>query len=109
MIDKLLVILYMMLAGVLIALGDYYSKKWSLQGYDKLNIIIAYALYALSPAFWFLSFKLNSKLAEMTVVWVVMNILAATFIGLYIFGEQLSVTQWSGVALSVAGIILILV
>lgn len=100
-------ILYTAIALIFYAIGEYYSKIYANTG---RGLVLTFALlaYMLTTLLWFPSLKNNNQLIVMTIIWDLAYILIGFVLGFFVFHEVLSATQWTGVALSIVSIILLL-
>lgn len=101
----LLPALYLFIGAILVGTGDYFSKKWALQGGG--NILISILAYTLPLSMWFLLIKQMPHLARVTLLWSIATTLAGCFVGLVIFREHLSTLNIIGGILAVAAIALL--
>ena len=67
---------------------------------------LASIIYASQPFIFYKSLSSNS-MTVMNILWDVMSDVLVTIIGVFIFGEALTPTQWVGIVLSILGIALL--
>jgi len=103
---QLLCIAIAVLGDFIVAYGDWHAKKWVL-GLGLGHLAIAAACYLGVTSFWFVVLKLNGDLGKTTVLWASGGLVMALMIGRFGFGEVMTVRQWVGATLSVAGVILV--
>ncbi len=90
--------LNLVLGTVLEVVGDIFFKKhWLWSGMF---------FYTAGTFFWAYALRLG-ELSKLIVVFSVLNLILAVFAGLLIFNEQLTATQWVGVGLGVASVVLL--
>jgi multidrug transporter EmrE-like cation transporter len=63
-------------------------------------------IYSLQPLIFYKSLSFES-MTLMNILWDVISDIIVTIIGILVFGEMLSPTQWLGLALSLIGITLL--
>jgi len=100
-----IVYLLLFVSGIFVVLGDYFAKLWSVKQNLWIFIfsMIAYTLSSLL----FIPVLLRGDLIITALIWSLVNIIGFTFVGLYIFKEELSVMQMIGVALGIIAMILL--
>ena len=94
------------ICGVTFAIGEYVSKRWALQGGWHLVVIMTLA-YGLGSLAWLPIIKAKTELARMGMMWMVVASVTTVAIGIIVFGEKLTGTQWLGVVLAVVSMLLI--
>jgi drug/metabolite transporter (DMT)-like permease len=103
---KVLIPLVCLLVGaLLVGTGDYFSKRWALNGGG--NILLSIVAYTLPLSMWFILIKQMPQLAKVTLLWSLATTLAGCFVGLVIFREHFSMLNIIGGILAVASIALL--
>jgi len=90
--------LFIIIATLLEVCGDILFKK-NLVGYGVASHIIGIF-------FWIVSIRYES-LSRSIVIFMVMNVVLILLLSKFILNEHISINQWIGVSLCLAGIILI--
>ncbi len=102
---KLLFILYLSGAVALEIVADIFLKQWSIA--NKLStLLIGLVIYALGTLLWALALR-HQNLANAIAVFTVFNLIAVVLVGMYYFGEQLSVTNKLGILLGIVSMVLL--
>lgn len=91
---------------VLTLLGDYFLKRWSVEGHVRLGIL-AYGSYAVMLTSSFVLMKDTSELARLSAFLYILNIAAATVMGAAYFGEHLTSLNWVGLGLALVAVVLL--
>lgn len=102
-------LIFLILTGAAVALevvGDVFFKKWSLSNRWML-LAIGLAVYFAGTIFWAFSLK-HEYLANAIGVFTILNLIAVSLIGIYLFKEDLSVVNKIGIVLGVASVALLL-
>ena len=102
-----LVMLYFGYAGILLALGDYFSKRWASGTLGVSGLLLAATAYMLSLPGWFLGMKHHPQLVKMALLWNLVLTLASVLVGLLVFHERLSAVHVAGGVLALASIVLL--
>jgi drug/metabolite transporter (DMT)-like permease len=102
-----LVMLYFGYAGVLLALGDYFSKRWASGTLGVSGLLLAATAYMLSLPGWFLGMKHHPQLVKMALLWNLVLTMASVLVGLLVFRERLAPTHVVGGVLALASIVLL--
>jgi multidrug transporter EmrE-like cation transporter len=98
--------LSLILAGALLeALGDVLLKSWADSARSWL-LVAGLGIYFAGAGFWAASLKYD-LLARSASVFTVANLALVALLGVVLFDEKLSATQWLGVGLSVVAVALI--
>lgn len=89
-------------------LGDYFLKRASLQDYPvkKWEFLVGFAVYA-STAFGWLFVMRHLKLGTIGVVYSVSMIVLLTLVGVLVFRESISRSEWVGLVLAIAALFLL--
>lgn len=99
-------VVWLVVSVLVHAVGEYYSKVWA-NGPAFSYALIAASAYALSGFFWLPMLLHRNNLAVMGTVWLLFATLAPLIIGVFIFGEQLSLTDAFGIALAIGAMIVL--
>jgi drug/metabolite transporter (DMT)-like permease len=100
------VYLWLILSSLFYAGGEYYSKKWA-DNSTAFNLAMLFVTYILGACAWLPAIKETKLLAVTGMFWLLFAIFAAVGLGVFVFGEKLSVTQVIGVVLAVIACILL--
>jgi len=92
------------LCGVIFAIGEYLSKKFALEPKVKTFIYI-FLVYSIGTPTWLLALVQRNQLAVVGTIWSVAALLATIFIGVFVFGEKVSLFGMIGILLAFASII----
>jgi multidrug transporter EmrE-like cation transporter len=86
--------------------GEFVSKTWanSPSGGEVAAIL---AFNGLSTLFWLPAIFSENKLAEMGTAWLVLGAAAPICIGVFLFKEQLSGLQWTGIGFAFVAFLLL--
>ncbi len=102
---KILFILYLSGAVVLEIVADIFLKQWTIA--NKLpTLLIGLVIYALGTLLWALALR-HQNLANAIVVFTIFNLIAVVLVGVYYFGEQISLTNKLGILLGIVSMILL--
>jgi multidrug transporter EmrE-like cation transporter len=77
--------------------------KYVSMGLNPMWMIIPVCLYAYAP-FMLLNSLKNETLTVMNVMWDVMSVVLVTCVGLFYFGEKVSLIKLCGIVLSIISI-----
>lgn len=105
MIAKYIFLLLIALAVALEVAADVLFKKWSL-GSKSYWLIIWLAIYMIGITFWAYSLKYG-HLSKAISIFAVLNLIILVLVGVFVFKEDLSLTNKIGIILGIIGIILI--
>jgi drug/metabolite transporter (DMT)-like permease len=97
-------ILICLIADGIVALGDFWAKKWSV-GLGAKYFWGAWALYVAVSGLWFVLLKNVGDLGRSSVVWAATGVAAALIIGA-LMGERPSPLNWVGISMAVIGVVL---
>lgn len=101
-------IVWLLLSGLLNALGEYLSKTWGNNPSWRLVAMVA-AAYALSSIVWPPAMLHKNKLSTMGTAWLLIATILTLFLGVVVFDEHLSGQQLVGVFLAVVALLFITV
>lgn len=85
--------------------ADVLFKKWSL-GSKNHWLIIGLIIYIIGTTFWAYSLKYG-HLSMAISVFAVLNLIILVLVGVFVFKEDLSLTNKIGIILGIIGIVLI--
>lgn len=93
------------------ALGEYYSKVWSLRPIWNSSAawcmaVIVVFCYALSGVAWLPALREHGQLSALSAVWSCLSIMVCVAIGTIIFKEELTARQIIGLILALLASIL---
>lgn len=100
--SKVPIILLITIAALTTIGGDYLGKLWSVN-LQPWAFWAGFALYALTTFFYFPTL-LREGLIVTSILWTVLATVGFLIIGYFVFGENLSTTQWIGVGLGVLAV-----
>ena len=105
MITKYIFLILITLAVALEVPADVLFKKWSL-GSKSWWLIIGLVIYMIGTTFWAYSLKYG-HLSKAISIFTILNLVILVLVGVFIFKEDLSLTNKIGIILGIIGIILI--
>ena len=105
MIAKYIFLILITLAVALEVAADVLFKKWSL-GSKSYLLIIGLVIYIVGTTFWAYSLKYG-HLSKAISIFAILNLIILVLIGVFVFKEDLSLTNKIGIILGIIGIILI--
>lgn len=102
---KLIFFSLMAIAVAFELVGDFYFKKWSL---EHSGWILGFGLlmYFIGTVFWAISLKYES-LSKAILIFFILSMLGAVFIGVYFFKEELTMLNKLGILLGLLSVILV--
>ena len=98
---------WLLLSGFLNGVGEYLSKQWGNAPSWKLVALVALA-YAASSILWLPALLHKNQLSTMGVAWVLIALVSTLFLGLFVFHEQLTPSQWFGLGLAAVALYFLL-
>ena len=87
------------------ALGEYFSKRWSLAPSVLMTFCVT-GSYALAQIGWLPALRMHGQLSALTVVFSIGAIVCGILIGVWDFGEHVSYCQGVGMVLALVSMIL---
>jgi len=88
--------------------GDYFARSWATPGStENWKLFPAAMFYCVNTPIWLMLLKTVPHLGKMTIAWTIMNILAACFVGTFIFKESMSMSTWMGVVFAILAVVLV--
>lgn len=91
--------LCLFLGMICFGVGEYVSKLYA--NVPKFYFAsIAVIAYAGGTIAWLGMMRANNNLALMSIIWVVSSGIMAVLLGVFVFKESLTVTQWIGAILA---------
>ena len=86
------------------AIAEYCSKLYA----NTVNLrYAAYALvaYNILSIAWFISLRMKNNLTILATMWNMLYLIISIFIGLVLFKEQITTTNWIGIGLALLAIV----
>jgi multidrug transporter EmrE-like cation transporter len=99
-------IVWLLVSGFLNADSEGVSKYWAMERHWYLIVVVA-TLSATSSILWLPSLLHKNQLSIMGTGWLLIATVTTLFLGLVVFREQLTVTQWIGIILAVLALSLL--
>jgi multidrug transporter EmrE-like cation transporter len=99
-------LIYVALSAACFAVGEYASKIYAMQQ-TPLRLFILFFAYNLGVALWIPAIVETNKLAIIGAIWAVLSLFATVMIGVLMFGEKLSPSQWIGIVLAAISVYLL--
>lgn len=94
------------ISGVFFAAGEFLSKKFALHpGWTVFAFILFVDI--LSIATWLPAIFQNNDLSSTGVVWSVVSLGLTVFVGIVLFGEEMTVIKFAGIALGAISVALL--
>lgn len=94
---------WLWVSAVFFALGEYLSKKYALEpSWEKVAGILA--AYLVSVILWLPAIRETKDLARTGAAWSVLGLAMTVVLGVGVFGERLSGTQWVGLGLAAVAV-----
>ncbi len=90
---------------VVYAVGDYASKKFAIHP-SAMWGSVAIAAYAAAGGVWLLALTERNLLSIVGPIWSVASFIVTVLIGIFVFGESLSLMVALGVMLGAASIVI---
>lgn len=102
---KTIFLLLLLVSVIFEVIADVLFKKWAIS--NKIAIlIIGFGLYSIGTVFWAFSLKYE-YFSKAVPVFIMLNLIFLSLIGVYYFHERLSTLNIMGVLLALISIILI--
>jgi multidrug transporter EmrE-like cation transporter len=99
-------IYWLIASSVFFAFGEFVSKKFALN--PKISLVIYMLIfYSIGALVWLPAILQKNQLSIVGVLWSVMSMLTTILLGLFVFGEKLSVVGIFGVMAAFVAIILL--
>lgn len=92
-------------AGFMAAVGDSLLKQWTKSESGWWWLSGGVVFWNISLMFFILMLQ-RGMLAQSVVMYIILNCVFALIMSRFIFGEVLSATQWSAIALAVFAVVL---
>ena len=105
MLTKLPVWLLLIISASGVVSGDYFAKYWSIN-HKPIFVILAFVGYAISSLFYFPTL-LSKGLVVTSVAWSVLSIIGFMVVGILIFNETLTPTQWLGAGFGIVSLVIL--
>jgi multidrug transporter EmrE-like cation transporter len=98
--------LFIVTAVSFAVVGDYYLKRYG-DGRKGWDLFLCLTLWEVCALMWVVAYRQHVPLGRSTTFGAAMAVTANVLIGLLVFGEEMRVAQWCGVACVIAGILLV--
>jgi multidrug transporter EmrE-like cation transporter len=102
-----LLVISMIVAAVGYFMGEYYAKLWALS-HEEMHAFDSFVSYTVSTVAWLGIMYCLKDIFVPSVIWELVCIVGAAVIGLWLFKEKLSPSQWTGAALAVVSMVLLM-
>jgi multidrug transporter EmrE-like cation transporter len=99
-------IFWLILSALFFAVGEYFSKKFSINPRPGTVGLILCA-YALGTFAWLPAILQKNQLSIVGVIWSVMSLMATVLIGVIIFSEKLNLIGMLGILTAIISILLL--
>ena len=93
-------------AGLILTVGNIVLKKWVANDYRTYYYIAGLTLYFVSMNLLALSYKYED-VAVASMIMIIFNIVTLTLIGYFIFHENITIYEFTGLALGITAILLL--
>jgi len=90
---------WLVLSAIFLVGGEFLSKKWGQLPSIGLTVG-AVGAYALGGLLWLPALLHRNELARMGMLWYLLTTPATVLLGVLVFHEHLTPTQWVGVVLA---------
>lgn len=101
----IIVILWLLLSVAFFGIGEYLSKKFAIS--PSINLILCIVpMYALGSLAWLPAIHRGKILSTVGTMWNLLSMVITLIVGLIIFKETLTTTQFIGLAFAFIAIIL---
>jgi len=99
-------IVWLIISAVFFAIGEYLSKKFSLN--PKITYVICILItYSLGALAWLPAILQKNQLSIVGTMWAVLSLLTTILIGTIIFSERLTTSDIIGILLAFAAVIML--
>jgi multidrug transporter EmrE-like cation transporter len=102
---RILFILFVTVAVGFEIFADVFFKRWTITNQRSL-LIGGLIIYFIGTCFWAYSLKYG-ELSRAVAFFTILNMLAITAIGVFLFQEKLTNLNWLGIGLGILSIILL--
>lgn len=99
-------LIWLVLAGVFFAAGEFLSKKFALNPKGILVVSIL-AVYSLGVLAWLPAILQKNQLSIVGAMWSVISLLTTVLIGLLLFGEKLNLIGIVGIITALIAVVLL--
>jgi len=97
---------WIILSVFFFAIGEYLSKKWAL--HPSIGLIISIVvMYALGTLAWLPAIYKEKTLSIIGVIWMLLSLVATLFVGIFVFGEKLTLVHVIGIVFAFISVILL--
>src|SRR5262245_30125429 len=106
MVNAMPAIAWLIIAGVLFAAGEFFSKKFTLfPSWPVLFVVMS--LYFVAALTWLPARRQKNELSITGALWSVISLLMTVLIGLLIFGERPSNIGMAGILAALVAVFLL--
>ncbi len=98
-------IFYILSAGLILTVGDLVAGEW-IQKNKKIYYIISLIIYMIGLNFLIYSYKFED-IAVATVIMEIFNIVTLTVAGKFLFKENITKTEFAGIAVGIFAVIIL--
>jgi multidrug transporter EmrE-like cation transporter len=98
--------IYLTLSALCFACGEYASKIYAMQQ-TPTRLLLLFFAYNAGVVLWIPAIVETNKLAIIGAIWSVLSLFATVMIGVLLFGEQLTPSNWVGVVLAAIAVYLL--
>ena len=99
-------LIWLTLSAIFFAVGEYLSKSYVLSPRTSVLLLLV-SMYAVGALLWIPALKQKPDLAITGTLWSVITLLFTIAIGVFIFGETISLLQKIGIALAIGALLLL--
>lgn len=98
--------LYLIISSIFFISGEYCSKLFAISPSVKSAIIIC-TLYLIGTICWLPAIYYGKNLSTVGSMWNILAAISTIFLGLVIFQEHITKLQYTGLIMTIIGIILL--
>jgi len=99
-------IIWLIFSSLFFAVGEFLSKKFTLNP-NLVLVIIIVVVYSVSVLLWLPAILQKNQLSVVGVMWSVISLLITILIGTIIFGEKLNMLSILGIIFAIISTILL--
>lgn len=97
---------WLLLSASFFAVGEYLSKRWALApSWQMTAAVIAVDVFA--TTLWLPALFHRNQLAIVGLMWLLLGTILTLSIGLFVFKEVLTWTQWAGMGFALVALVLL--
>ena len=97
---------WLILSALFFGVGEYLSKRWVLSPSWPLAVAVV-LVDLLATSLWLPALFHRNQLAIVGLMWLLLGAVMTLSIGLFVFKEMLTWTQWAGIACAMVALILL--